>query len=369
MGLFSEESKTSITLYIENLSNYEEIEWYQFEQLTESVSMQPAGAREAIEAVRKKLKHGTTQQKLRVLEVLKLLMENSNGRFHRELISNEKMKERFEMIIESPTEDMNVRKTIVSLLGIWATKFKGEQGMQILYRLHERGRALLQGQSSQRGSPLVAATSPADRYPGLIASPDRRVPPPNVRHPPTNYHQDQPYTDIPPPNDIGPRRQSNGSSTFDFEKAKPKIMQEVALATQSANNLVNALRLINTNKDGWELDMRRDRTIAQMHGRCEEEKKKIVRYARLVEDEEWIGTLLSANEDLLKALDMYDIMLTGQIPVDFPTSPYRANNEPLALPSRAGDADLLMLSSHSGDTHLPRDENGDILEDPFADPI
>lgn len=86
MGIFSEEPKTSVSLYIgnyerlcyiymtkiiivENLSNYEEIEWYQFEQLTESISMQPAGAREAIEAVRKKLKHGTTQQKLRVLEV------------------------------------------------------------------------------------------------------------------------------------------------------------------------------------------------------------------------------------------------------------------------------------------------------------
>ena len=53
----------------DNLSNYEEIEWYQFQQLTESISMQPNGAREAIEAVRKKLKHGSTQQKLRVLEV------------------------------------------------------------------------------------------------------------------------------------------------------------------------------------------------------------------------------------------------------------------------------------------------------------
>lgn len=53
----------------ENLSNYEEIEWYQFQQLTESISMQPNGAREAIEAIRKKLKHGTTHQKLRVLEV------------------------------------------------------------------------------------------------------------------------------------------------------------------------------------------------------------------------------------------------------------------------------------------------------------
>lgn len=33
--------------------------------------MQESGPREAIEAVRKKLKHGGTQQKLRVLEVKK----------------------------------------------------------------------------------------------------------------------------------------------------------------------------------------------------------------------------------------------------------------------------------------------------------
>lgn len=51
------------------MSNYEEIEWYQFEQLAECITMQPGGAREAIEAIRKKLKHGTTQQKIRVLEV------------------------------------------------------------------------------------------------------------------------------------------------------------------------------------------------------------------------------------------------------------------------------------------------------------
>lgn len=39
-----------------------------------------------------------------------------------------------------------------------------------------------------------------------------------------------------------------------------------------------------------------------------------MRYARLVENEEWIGTLLATNEELLKALEMYDIMLAGEIP-------------------------------------------------------
>jgi isocitrate dehydrogenase len=66
--IYSDRS-TNLSSNLENLSNYEEIEWYQFQQLTEGITMQPTGAREAIEAVRKKLKHGTTEQKLRVLEV------------------------------------------------------------------------------------------------------------------------------------------------------------------------------------------------------------------------------------------------------------------------------------------------------------
>lgn len=128
----------------------------------------------------------------------------------------------------------------------------------------------------------------------------------------------------------------------------------MALATQSANNLINALRLINTSKDNWEIEMRTDEAIQEFCHRCEEEKRKIVKYARLVEDEEWIGTLLNANEELLKALDMYDIMLTGQIPSDFPTSPYRKNSQPLAL---------------LGNDDLPRGDDGQVLEDPFADPV
>lgn len=374
MGIFSEEVKTSITLYIENLSNYEEIEWYQFQQLTESISMQPNGAREAVEAIRKKLKHGTTHQKLRVLEVLKLLMENSNQRFHKELICNDKMRDRFGFIINSPAEDVTVRKTLVMLLGIWASKFEGEQGMQILQRLHEQGRKNFgdnsnhRPQHSKKPREVTSASSPE-----RTNSSRKKVPPPPLRNPPKNHRDAQEHLNLPPPNDIGSHRQrSVSSANWDFEKAKPKIIQEIALATQSANNLINALRLINTTKDDWEVDMRRDHGIQQAHQRCEEEKKKIVRYARSVEDEEWIGTLLAANEDLLKALDMYDIMLTGQIPSDLPNSPY--TKEPLALLAStdyysedvSSDLSNLQLTKQSDG---PRGEDGEMLEDPFADPV
>lgn len=50
------------------------------------------------------------------------------------------MRDRFGLIINSTAEDITVRKTLVMLLGTWASKFEGEQGMQILQRLYEQGR-------------------------------------------------------------------------------------------------------------------------------------------------------------------------------------------------------------------------------------
>jgi hypothetical protein len=47
----------------------EEVDWYILQQLSESMFMQQAGPGEAVETIRKKLKHGGSQQKLRVLEV------------------------------------------------------------------------------------------------------------------------------------------------------------------------------------------------------------------------------------------------------------------------------------------------------------
>lgn len=50
------------------------------------------------------------------------------------------MIERFEIIIDSPLEDAKVKKMLVVLLGTWGSKFKNEQGMEVLKRLYDRGR-------------------------------------------------------------------------------------------------------------------------------------------------------------------------------------------------------------------------------------
>ncbi|KAG2204585.1 hypothetical protein INT47_012644 [Mucor saturninus] len=343
MGFFAEDvQKTSVSLYIERLSNLEEVDWYLLQQLTESIQMQESGPREAVETVRKKLKHGGAQQKLRVLEILKLLMENSNQQFHRQFLANEKLRERFELIITSSTESPAVKNKLVSLLGAWSMKYKSEAGMSAITELFERGRNKPHTRPRAntdivRSTPVVQSPTVASRTIDSPISPrtpspqDKRrslpapkpvtpavVEQPKIVNKPRSHSSAAATTTVATGSNSGGSSPSgsggNVTRVFNFEKAKPRIIEEIALANQNSNNLSNALKLINTSEERWEIDLQHDKRLQEYRDKCEESKKKIVRYARLVENEEWIGTLLATNEDLLKTLDMYDVMLVGEIP-------------------------------------------------------
>ncbi|KAI8336216.1 hypothetical protein BC941DRAFT_461702 [Chlamydoabsidia padenii] len=164
---------------------------------------------------------------------------------------------------------------------------------------------------------------------------------------------------------------SRPQTTFNFAAAKPKIIQEIALANQHHNQLVNALKHLNTREDRWEIDLQHDKKLQEYRQECEESKKKIVKYARLVEDEEWIGTLLATNEELLKALDMYDIMSVGEVPANLFSSPLVISSPPQQqqIAYHNDPVDHLDQDLH-GLQLIPRaPDNDNEEEDPFADPF
>lgn len=89
---------------------------------------------------------------------------------------------------------------------------------------------------------------------------------------------------------------------FDWQKEKPQVVQEIAIANQNANNLINGLKLINREVD----NVADNEKIKENLAKCNTSRKSIVKYTRLVEDEEWIGTLVQTNDNLLYALQMYE---------------------------------------------------------------
>jgi len=91
---------------------------------------------------------------------------------------------------------------------------------------------------------------------------------------------------------------------FDFEKERPQVLTCVANATQAANNLVNAITLVNPESDSLKTNER----VQECLLKAKQSRKPIVRYIQLVENEEVIGTLIETNERIIAAMEMYDKM-------------------------------------------------------------
>src|SRR6202050_5427261 len=79
----------------------------------------------------------------------------------------------------------------------------------------------------------------------------------------------------------------------------------IANASQAANNLVNAITLVNAETDSLQANER----VQECLGKAKLCRKPIVRYTQLVENEELIGTLIDTNERIIAALEMYDKVL------------------------------------------------------------
>lgn len=89
---------------------------------------------------------------------------------------------------------------------------------------------------------------------------------------------------------------------FNFEKEKPAIMQSVATAIQSASSLVNACRLVNRETE----NVTQNPNVQDKLDKAKAARRTVVRYIQQVTDEEYVGTLLDANEKIVEAIQLYD---------------------------------------------------------------
>lgn len=96
----------------------------------------------------------------------------------------------------------------------------------------------------------------------------------------------------------------NKNKSFNLEKEKQQMLETIAQSSVASTNLLNALKLINRENeqvsDSAEV-MRRFET-------CKVLRRQVLRYIQLVESEQWIGSLISANDELIKGLMAFEIM-------------------------------------------------------------
>lgn len=96
---------------------------------------------------------------------------------------------------------------------------------------------------------------------------------------------------------------SSSAAPLNAKVEKPRIQEVLAESHAAATNLNNALRMVNHDKGQLSTQ---DAYATECFNKCRKLRKKVVRYIHGIHDDEFVGPLLHANEELISALRHYD---------------------------------------------------------------
>lgn len=304
---------TAVTVHVDNLTSesYEENDLSGIPDLVEVIRIQDTGPAEAARAIRKKLKYGNMHRQLRALTILDGLMQNAGPRFQR-TFADEPLLERLRLMPRDDLVDPDVRAKCNLLYRQWAVAYKNTQGMNNIATLYKQLPRTKKPQPSQ--SRVVRETEEQ-------AQRDEDSPPPspvaersraqsNAASSSANWQPQRPVqlekTEKSSSFSGKSKKDKKGGKRkpFDLEREKGKITETIGNANLAATNLYNALKLINR-------EHQRVSENAECSNRfetCKVLRRQILRYIQLVESEKYLGSLLSANDELVKALMAYEFM-------------------------------------------------------------
>ena len=130
--------------------------------------------------------------------------------------------------------------------------------------------------------------------PPSSSAPSRPPRPTQQQSPPRQMHKKHRSKDT--------TKEKTNYKPINFDKERPAILQNIAAATQSSTNLTNALKHLNRETQHPEDDPQ----IQQLYRQCRTLRKNILIYIQRTESEDWVGTLINANDELIQALAQYE---------------------------------------------------------------
>lgn len=353
---------TAVTVHIERLTSpeYEVDDLSGIIDLIEVIRIQDTGPTEAARALRKKLyvarrvcvdwaslnrdsKYGTSHRQLRSLTILDGLIQNGGGRFQR-TFADEALLERLRLLPRDDVVDAEVREKCNFLFHQWAAHYKGVQGLGGIANLSKelpkkarptaaQSRVLRETERQAQEDPFHAdeddepEVSPAQqslqaqqhqqerRRSSLTprgagpSSPSTSRRPTLVEQIPSNPITSGTFDAMSSKHKKSKSKSKSKNKSrrqpFDLQRETPKIMQSIASSNIASTNLLNSLKFVN--REAGELPSTNKDVMGRFET-CKVLRRDVLRYIQLVESEQWIGSLLSANDDLVKALMAWEVL-------------------------------------------------------------
>jgi LAS seventeen-binding protein 5 len=173
-----------------------------------------------------------------------------------------------------PLTDERVKKRLVSLFGSWHRQFKDDPSMRTVAGLYAtiRPSHKLNTSLGQNLSSVGMNTEAAERAKRQKEKEDRKAKEREAEEEKRKQKQAQKEAAW---NRTKPNKQRK---PFNFEQEKPVILTSIANASQCSNNLVNALKLVNREKESIEENARVQETLAA----AKAARKQVVRYIQVI---------------------------------------------------------------------------------------
>jgi hypothetical protein len=206
------------------------------------------------------------------------------------------------------TVDAEVRQKANVYYRGWAVTYKGTPGLERIAALHKE---------------LPRTQRPQPHQSKIIRHLDEQAAreqhehsPPSPRRRPEPQHSSSSRTTTPVV--LGSGAPLGGSSLFkrdkkskktkgqpfNLEKEKGQMLETMASANVASTNLLNGLQLINREQQR----VSENPEVMRRFETCKQLRRQILRYIHLVESEQYIGGLLSANDELVKGLMAFELM-------------------------------------------------------------
>ncbi|KAH9907497.1 hypothetical protein F4778DRAFT_722192 [Xylariomycetidae sp. FL2044] len=321
--MFSQKKPYSaVTVTVERLTSeqYEEDDLSGIPDLVEVIKLQASGPAEAARALRKKLKYGSVHRQIRALVLLDGLIQNAGPRFQRTFI-DEPLLERLRVCGTSNLSDPDVKKKCSELFRGWAAEYKNTPGLERISMLYKELPRRKQVVTQDKSKVLRETEQDPFRDSDDEAERPRASPPPQAsssRQPvtyPQPSHTVQSFSHTKSPSGSGSffssskdkkkkdkDKSKRKSKPFNLEAEKDTMKVVIAESSIAATNLANALQSINRERER----ISENATAVERFEICKKLRRRVLRYIHHVEDEQWLGGLLHANDELVMALMTYE---------------------------------------------------------------
>ena len=256
-------------------------------------------------------KYGNPHRQLRALVILDDLIQNAGTGFQRRF-ADEPLLERLRLMVTEPMTDAEVKEKCNSLYRQWAAAYKSTQGMQEVAALYKqlpqrkRNRPR-QDDPSHRQAQMAEDPfgtedgSQRERSGSLrnqMSSPQASAPSPFAS--PSAGSFSTSISAQPPKKDRRPSKDK--VKPFKFEKERTQITHVLTMSNIEATGLLNALKLLDREKER----VSSNPAIRQRYDTCKTLHRQTLRYCSLVTDENYLGALLQANDQVAEATRLYE---------------------------------------------------------------